>query len=631
MQNNIRMQIKRTQKNRPPVFYGGISMRNNRSSQTNRLITVVILLAVTLVVLLGLLIYQGKLDPNITANSPTPSSDTSPSPTTSTIPEPTVEPTPTPEPTPPPEITDPAQLVLDISKLPSYVSRTTVSEGTYQKKFSNGGVITYSVYQNDKKVDYEPDYILAFPRAKAYTGQEGVTTFRGNNFRDSAAYGTRDLKEKKLEIIWEQETGAISAHNSYWPGSGWTGQPIIINWPKETVNIMNVNEEFKNKDLTEVIYPILDGNIYFLDLETGKPTRDKIKLGYSVKGTGMVDPRGYPLFYTGMGLNENNGKYTDFKYRIYSLLDQKEIFSIMGKDALSYRGSWGAFDSSGILSKETDTLINVGENGLIYKTKLNTKYDEANGTLSISPEVTKFQYKSSYNNPGADYGIENSPAIYRNLMYTVDNGGTLLCLDINNLEPVWMYDIQDDTDSTIVIEEEEDGVFIYTANEVDKRCANGKASKADCNIRKFNALTGELVWQRDYTCYYRSGINGGVLGTPLLGKDDIADRIIFPVCFTGSQMDGKLVALDKKTGEEIWVRELEYYSWSSPVDIKGDDGKTYALLCGYDGFMRLFDPMTGEDLDKVSLGVNIESSPSVYNDIAVVGSYAKKIFGVRIK
>jgi hypothetical protein len=48
--------------------------------------------------------------------------------------------------------------------------------------------------------------------------------------------------------------------------------------------------------------------------------------------------------------------------------------------------------------------------------------------------------------------------------------------------------LQDDTDSTIVIEEEEDGVFIYTANEVDKRCANGKASKADCNIRKFNAL-----------------------------------------------------------------------------------------------------------------------------------------------
>lgn len=604
-------------------------MNQRNRMKSNRLTTVVILLAVTLVVLLGLLFAQGSFGRGIIADSPKPSAGTSPSPTKTV--EPTSDPTPTPEPTPPPEITDPEQLVLDIASLPSYVSKTTVSEGIYQKKFSDGGTITYSVYQNDKKVDYKPDYVLAFPRAKVYTEQKGVTTFRGNNYRDTASYGTRDIKEKKLEIIWEHGTGAISAHNSYWPGSGWTGQPIIINWPEETRKIMNLNSEFKNKDLIEVIYPILDGNIYFLDLETGKPTRNKINLGFTIKGTGMADPRGYPLFYTGMGLNENNGKTTEFKYRAYNLLDQSEIFSIMGRDALSYRGKWGAFDSSGVLNKETDTLINVGENGLIYKTKLNTKFDAANGTLSMSPEVTKFQYKSSYNSPGADYGIENSPAIYRNLMYTVDNGGTLLCLDINKLEPVWMYDIKDDTDSTIVLEEEEGGVFIYTANEVDKRCTGGKASKADSNIRKFNALTGELVWQRDYTCYYRSGINGGVLGTPLLGKDDISDRIIFPVCFTGSQMDGKLVALDKKTGEEIWVRELTNYSWSSPVDIKSDDGKTYALLCGYDGFMRLFDPMTGEDLDKVSLGVNIESSPSVYNDIAVVGSYAQKIFGVKIK
>jgi outer membrane protein assembly factor BamB len=116
-----------------------------------------------------------------------------------------------------------------------------------------------------------------------------------------------------------------------------------------------------------------------------------------------------------------------------------------------------------------------------------------------------------------------------------------------------------------------------------------------------------------------------------MGKDDISNMIIFPVCFTGSQMDGKLIALDKKTGEEIWVRELPLYSWSSPVDILSDDGKTYGLFCGYDGHMHLFDPMTGEDLDSISLGANVESSPSVYDDIAVVGSYAQKIFGVRIK
>lgn len=608
-------------------------MEKRKGDQSNKLLTVVILLALTLLVLLGALMILGKQGNGLFAGIlPTPTADTSPTPTAQE-PTPTAqEPTPTAQiPTPTPEVTDPNQLLIEVADPPSLVSKTTVSEGTYQKKFKDGGTITYSVYQNNKKVEYQPEYALAFPSYKAYTKQEGVTTFRGNNYRNTASYGTRDIKEKKLEIIWEHGTGAVSAHNSYWPGSGWTGQPIIINWPEETRMTMNINDEFKNKDLKEVIYPILDGNIYFLDLETGKPTRNKINLGFSIKGTGMVDPRGYPLFYTGMGLRENNGRYTDFKYRIYNLIDQSEIYSFLGNDSLSYRGSWGAFDASALVNKETDTLIQVGENGIIYKVKLNTVFNAQNGTISMSPEMTKLVYKSSYNEAASDYGIENSPAIYRNLMFTVDNGGTLVCTDINKLEPIWMYDTKDDTDSTIVIEETDHGVYIYTANEVDKRCTGGQASKADCNIRKFNALTGELVWQKDYTCYYRSGINGGALGTPLLGKDDISNMIIYPVCFTGSQMDGKLVALDKQTGQEVWVREMPLYSWSSPVDILSDDGKTYGLLCGYDGHMRLFDPMTGEDLAEVSLGANIESSPSVYDDIAVVGSYAQKIFGVRIK
>ena len=96
-------------------------------------------------------------------------------------------------------------------------------------------------------------------------------------------------------------------------------------------------------------------------------------------------------------------------------------------------------------------------------------------------------------------------------------------------------------------------------------------------------------------------------------------------------MDGKLVALDKKTGEEVWVRDLSVYSWSSPVDFMSSDGKTYVLFCDANGDMHLIDPKTGEDLDVVSLGANIESSPAVYGNMAVVGSYAQKIFGVRIK
>ena len=394
---------------------------------------------------------------------------------------------------------------------------------------------------------------------------------------------------------------------------------------------MNIKPEMKTKELTEVIYPTLDGNIYFVDLETGKPTRDKIHVGFPLKGTGMIDPRGYPLLFTGMGLNENSGTYTDFKYLMFSLIDQKPVYSIFGRDPLAFR-EWGAFDSSSIIDAKTDTFIEPAENGLIYKVKLNTNYDQKAGTIAISPQITKFRYHDSLNKEGEEpaQGIESSAAYYKNYMYVADNGGSLMCVDLNTMKPVWAYHTGDDTDTTPVIEETPDGVFIYTANQVDRRSEVTKEPNY-CNIRKLNALTGELIWQKDYLCQYNYYINGGSLGTPLIGKNDISDLIIFPICFTGTTQDGTLAALDKNTGNEVWTRHLSAYSWSSPVDVLSSDGKTYGIFCDFNGDMHLFDPRTGKDLDVISLGRNIESSPAVYNDMIVVGSYAPKMFGIRIK
>jgi outer membrane protein assembly factor BamB len=154
---------------------------------------------------------------------------------------------------------------------------------------------------------------------------------------------------------------------------------------------------------------------------------------------------------------------------------------------------------------------------------------------------------------------------------------------------------------------------------------------ADCNIRKYDALSGKMIWQVDVPCIYQYYINGGALSTPLIGKDDISDLVIFNIALTGSSQSGKLLALDKATGKTVWERKLASYSWSSPVDLLSQDGKTYGLLCDFSGLMRLFDPKTGKDLDTVSLGGNIESSPAVYGDMIVVGSYAKKLFGIRIR
>ena len=607
-------------------------MRSRRSKKYNILPALVVFLVVLVLALTAMILfYFGKLPmlnnagvtkqpitstiSNSNINKSEDSAISTQSDATQTT-EPNIEPS---------ESTNPDDLLISWSNPVSFLSKTKLSDGSTRKSFKDGNIQYWALVNNKVTSSYKPEYNIAFGSPEMYSELEGVTTFRGNNYRNAPSWGSSSVKEKKLEIVWTHEIGAVSGADSYWPGAGWTGQPLLVHWSEEVRRVMNINPDLKEKDLVEVIYPVFDGNVYFLDLETGKASRPKMNIGFTVKGTGMVDPRGYPLFYSGQGLNEINGNKGSFKYRIFDLIKQKEIFSLPGNDPVAFR-SWGANDSSALLNRYTDTLINCGENGLVYKAKLNTKFDKTAGTISINPTVTKYRYKSSYS---SDKGIENSPAFYKNLMYFADNGGTIQCLDINTLEPVWIYKGGDDTDSTITLEETNEGVFLYTANEIDKR---GKAgSRADCNIRKLNALTGELVWQKDYSCAYQNYINGGALATPVIGKNDISDIVIFNIALTGTTNDGTLVALDKKTGKEVWKRHLEAYSWSSPVDFKSDDGKTYMILCDFLGNMHLIDPKNGEDLDKISVGGNVEASPSIYNDMVVVGTYAKKIYGVKIK
>ena len=389
---------------------------------------------------------------------------------------------------------------------------------------------------------------------------------------------------------------------------------------------MGISDEMKAKDLVEVLYPVFDGHIYCLDLATGAATRDPIAVGFGFKGTASVDPRGYPLLYAGQGLNDTNGRIGPFRYRIFDLIQNKEIYGIAGKDAVAYR-SWGAFDSSALINWQTDTLLEPGENGLFYKVKLNTAFDASAGTVSISPEVTKLRYKTAVS---SKYGIESSAVAYRNLIYFSDNDGNIVCLDINTLEPVWAFNAQDDSDATMVLEETEDGVFLYHGNTLDKRGALAGTANDMSQLRKLNALTGELVWQYDVPVVYESYLNGGMLATPLLGTNDFADLVIFNVCKTTSHAAGTLLALDKESGQVVWSRALPAYSWSSPIAIQGEDGKSYGIFCDSAGVMHLFNPRTGEDLSTLSIGANCEASPSAYGNMIVVATYAQKIYGIRI-
>ena len=474
--------------------------------------------------------------------------------------------------------------------------------------------------QNGERVDaYARTPEIHMGLSGEYTDVEGVTTFRGNNYRDSAAYGNIPDDPEELEIVWSVAVSQIDD----WGGVGWTGQCAIVRWPEEVVRIMNVRGEKKGGPLTEVIYATLDGRVYFLDLYDGQATRPATNIGAPIKGSVTVDPRGYPLLYVGQGIPEANGRSVDIGTRIFSLIDQQLLFFLDGDDSFAQR-SWYAFDAAPLVDGKTDTMLQVGENAILYLVKLNTDYDPEAGTISIDPKVDRYVFRSRVSDQP---GMENSLAVYNDYGYFVDNSGLLQCVDLNTLTCVWAGDTGDDTDATIVLEEEADGtVALYTATEREHSASYDE----NAYLRKINALTGEMLWKLPVKVYTSEGNEGGSFATPALGKGELGDLIFAHM--TRTPDDGAtLMAVDKESGEVVWRVAMGSGGWSSPVCVYDASGKGYVLVGSSSGALRLYDGRTGRIISICDLEGNIEGSPAVFEDMLVVGTRGKRIFGVRIK
>ena len=467
-----------------------------------------------------------------------------------------------------------------------------------------------------------------------YTELEGIITFRGDNYRSTAAYGIADMESYSLKKAWSVNTGELkkTTGKGEWTGSGWTGQPLIIRWPEETRKIMNLYDSKKNKsNLVEVIYATMDGNIYFLDLEDGSATRDKIKLGFPIKGTGSLYPDGTPLYVVGAGDDMGEESARTF---IVDLIQGKVIYEYGNDDEFSLRtdnGSFCAFDSSALFDVATDTLIQPGENGILYTTKLNVSYDGT--SVSIDPsDVVKWNYTTSRTGDDKYWlGMESSAVVYDHYLYVCNNGGDLMCLDLNTMELVWSQDILDDSNASPVLEvSQSDGTaYIYISTSL--HWTKDKKDSGDIPIFKINAATGEIIWKRTYECKTVDGVSGGVQATACLGQNNIDDLVFFNIARTGGKKHGKLVAIYKATGGEAWSVDLKYYSWSSPVAVYDTKGDGYIILCDSDGNMHLLDGRTGELKDTINLGKNVEASPAVFENTIVVGTRGKKIYAITLE
>ena len=261
----------------------------------------------------------------------------------------------------------------------------------------------------------------------------------------------------------------------------------------------------------------------------------------------------------------------------------------------------------------------MGENGIFYTIKLNSRFDPTAGTVSIAPETVKYVYRSKISSRP---GMENSVAVYNHYACFADNSGLIQCVDINTMTPVWAFAAGDDTDASLALEETGDGVSIYTACELDLRGSTG-----DCHMRRLNLLTGEEIWRVDEPCHASEDYDGGCFATPAIGKGSLADCVYFHVGRTVAD-GGTLFCIEKATGKVTWRVCLNRYGWSSPVCVYSDSGKGYVVVASSSGILRCLDGLTGQELFQTDLQSNVEGSPVVFGNTLVVGTRGKKIAAI---
>ena len=502
---------------------------------------------------------------------------------------------------------------------------------------SNWGIKWEKIVDGKVTDTYKREEGITFGDGSEYFTGNGIITFRGDNYRSGATYGTANVVDETISPIWKVTTGSLptSTGNSEWTGSGWTGQPLIVKWDAETRKNMNMYSSVPN-DVTEVIYATLDGHIYFLNLDDGSYTRDPIDMGMAFKGAGSLDPRGYPLMYVGSGDFTANGKHP--RMFIISLIDGTVLWEYGGNDSHALRrdnDGWCAFDSSPLVDVETDTLIWPGENGVLYTIKLNSNYDKAAGRMSINPsEPVRTRYTTNRStNDKYWLGYECSECIIDRYLYLSENGGMFYCIDLDTMELVWAQDTEDDSNSTPVIEYDAESRtgYVYTAPSLHWTADN--YSRGTISVFKLNVTTGEIMWRSSYACNTVSGVSGGVQASPLLGKKgtSLEGLIIYPIARSPKVEDGLLVALDTQTGKEVWRVEMEHYAWSSPAAVYTSDGRGYIVQCDSIGSVFFIEGATGRIINTSSVDTLVEASPAVYGDKVVVGTRGQRIFCLQVK
>lgn len=455
-----------------------------------------------------------------------------------------------------------------------------------------------------------------------YTDAPGILTFRGSLDRTAPYIGRIEGIPDTLITEWTFRTKSDNRptnHGTWGGGTGWTGQPLYVVWPDSLL------EAFRSDTAchatlpgsAEIIFASLNSHVYFLDYESGTSSREPIYVNNPIKGTPMLDPLLNGRLYVGHGVLADN----DYGWGQVTIdLFRHEVVHFMGKDRRSWRG-WDGNDASPL--RIGNFVFHVSENGSIYK-------------WEDTPDGRRLHSTLRYRVKGRAPGFEASMCVWGNYGYCNDNHGNVLCINLDNLKPVWRYDNHDDCDCTPVLLHEEDGTYIYTGCEVDVH-----PDDTISHYVKLDALTGQCVWDLESPSfrYSKDGkhFDGGYYASSLPGRGNCShliftNRVINAYNASGAQrQNGVFVAIDRSTGQEVYTTRLKHYAWSSPVGFLNERNEFFVLTFDTVGNCYLIDGATGKVLHTSRVGGNFESSPIVVDNHVVIGSRNGSIYKFRVE
>lgn len=438
-----------------------------------------------------------------------------------------------------------------------------------------------------------------------YEGTPGDFTFRKGCYRQADFGGKINGRPTGFEVVWKFET---KYKGTWGGGSGWTGQPLYVEWPDSLRRkLTDAGMIYANSSGKEIIVGSLNGNVYFIDYESGKESRRPLDVGNPIKGTISLDPTLNGNLYVGHGIPDNE-PFGQITVDIFS----NKVSHIFPRDPKAQR-AWGAYDSSAL--RMGQFVFRPGENGTIYK-------------WYVGDTKPVLQAALRYTVNGVAPGIESSMAAYRNYGFTADNHGNILCFNLDSMNPVWCYRLGDDVDSSIVLLIENGKPFIYTGCEVDRQ------AKGTAKYIKLDALTGERQWMLEVDALRREEgskhFDGGFYSTSLPGTAD-CDSLLFVNCVLNTKdSNGQFMAINRYTGKVAYTTPTQYYAWSSPVGFVNGSGKMYVVTGDCLGRLYLIDGASGKIISTMRVGYNFESSPVAVGDNIVVGSRGTDIFKVKI-